>query len=98
MISLSKHEGVWDRAYVEDLEAAVAEKRGSNVWILSEGERYEGERVLAVYGTYDAAIKALTAIGNHSGNEDMVMRQDGDVMILEDYVFYSIIRPQEVVS
>ena len=67
-----------------------------NVWILSEGERYEGEQVLAVYGTYDAAMKALTAIGNHSGNEDMKMRHDGDIVILEDYVFYSIIRPQEV--
>ena len=67
-----------------------------NVWILSEGERYEGEQVLAVYGTYDAAIKALTDIGTYSGNENMVMRQDGDIAILEDYVFYSIIRPQEV--
>ena len=69
-----------------------------NVWILSEGERYEGEHVLAVYGTYESALKALTAISNHSGNEDMKMRQDGDIAILEDYVFYSIIRPQEVLS
>ena len=67
-----------------------------NVWILSEGERYEGERVVAVYGTYDAAMKALNAIAKQSGNEDMKMRQDGDVSILEDYVFYSIVRPQEV--
>ncbi len=67
-----------------------------NVWILSEGEKYEGERVIAVYGRYQAAVDALLAIGNHSGNEDMQLRVDGDVVILEDDVFYSIIRPQEV--
>ena len=69
-----------------------------NVWILSEGERYEGERVLAVYETYDAAMKALNAIAAQSGNENMAMRQDGDVSIIEDDVFYSIVRPQGVLS
>jgi len=69
-----------------------------NIWILSEGERYEGERVLAVYATYQAAMVALNAIADQSGNEDMVMRQDGDVSIIEDSVFYSIVRPQEVLS
>jgi hypothetical protein len=69
-----------------------------NVWILSEGERYEGELVLAVYATHDAAMKALTAASKHSINKDMKMRQDGDVSILEDDVFYLIIRPQEVLS
>lgn len=68
------------------------------VWILSEGERYEGERVLAVYETYDGAMKALNAIAAQSGNENMAMRQDGDVSIIEDDVFYSIVRPQELLS
>jgi hypothetical protein len=69
-----------------------------NVWILSEGERYEGEQVVAVYATYEAAMKELTAASKHSINEDMKMRHDGDVSILEDDVFYLIIRPQEVLS
>jgi len=70
----------------------------SNVWLLSEGERYEGERVLSAHATYDAAFKALKSIGDHSINKDMTMRHDGDVTILEDYVFYCIIRPMEVQS
>ena len=70
----------------------------STIWILSEGERYEGEHVLAVYATREAAMKALNAIATHSGNESMKLREDGDVAILEDYVFYSVVRPQEVLS
>jgi hypothetical protein len=70
----------------------------AHVWILSEGERYEGEQVVAVYATHEAAMKALTAAGEHSINKDMELRQDGDVSILEDDVFYLVVRPQEVLS
>jgi len=70
----------------------------NNVWILSEGERYGGEQVLAVYGTSEAAMNALVDIMKHSGNEDMKLREDGDVAIVEDYVFYSIVRPHGVLS
>ena len=44
MISLSRHEGVWDRDYVEDLEAAAEElrqlKAGKQMVVFDTGKRY----------------------------------------------------------
>ena len=67
------------------------------VWILSEGERYEGEQVIAVYGTYDAARKALEALAKDAG-ADVRIDGSGDVELFQDGCFYSIIRNQEVQS
>ena len=65
------------------------------VYIMSEGERYEGERVMAVYATWAAAMVDLNAI--HQENLDAELRQDGDTAIVESGIFYTIVRHQEVI-
>ncbi|MCP4212053.1 MAG: hypothetical protein GY764_11315 [Halieaceae bacterium] len=66
-----------------------------NVWILSEGEKYEGERVLAVFGSWFDALEELEAIAAGSF-DDAEIEQSGDVAKIESGIFYTIIRPQEV--
>ena len=67
-----------------------------HVWILSEGEKYEGERVIAVYSNYDAALAELRALAEQAGGEDI--RVDWTTASFQDGVFYSIIRETEVQS
>ena len=64
-----------------------------HVWILSEGERYEGERVIAVYSNYDAAIAALRVQAEEAGCD---IREDWANACFYDGCFYSIIREMEV--
>ena len=77
----------------EDLQSSKLD----NVWILSEGEKYEGEHVVAVYSNYDAARKALEALANDAG-ADVRIDGNGDVESFQDGCFYSIIRNKEVQS
>jgi hypothetical protein len=66
----------------------------SHVWILSEGEKYEGERVLGVYGSYDSAIAELKALAEMVGDTDI--KVDWTTASFEDGIFYTIIREMEV--
>jgi hypothetical protein len=66
----------------------------AHVWILSEGEKYEGERVIGVYGSYDSAIAELKALAEMVG--DMDIRVDWTTASFEDGIFYTIIREMEV--
>ena len=65
------------------------------VYIMSEGERYEGEHVIAVYATRAAAMIDLNAI--HQENLDAELRQEGDTAIVESGIFYTVVRTHEVV-
>jgi hypothetical protein len=51
MLTLSRHEGVWDRDYVEDLEAAALElrqlKAGKQMSVFETGKRYNTAFALA---------------------------------------------------
>jgi hypothetical protein len=67
-----------------------------HVWILSEGEKYEGEHVLAVYATYDAARQALDEASDMAGSFEI--SEDFSCAKFEDGVFYTIIREQELYS
>lgn len=72
----------------------------SQVYILAEGERCEGEHVIAVYGTWDDAIAALklpmidpdTAMFY----EEAQLKVEGDVAIVDAGDFYTIVRTKEV--
>ena len=68
----------------------------SQVYILSEGERFEGERVVAVYGEWDDAIAALKLSLPEPEYADAELKVDGDLAIIEAGVFYTIVRMQEV--
>ncbi len=68
----------------------------SHVWILSEGEKYEGERVIAVYADYDKALDALQALADQAGCDDV--KVDWTNACFYDGIFYSIIRQTEVQS
>ena len=66
----------------------------AHVWILSEGEKYEGERVLGVYGSYDSAIAELKALAEMVG--DVEIKEDWTAASFEDGCFYTIIREKEL--
>jgi hypothetical protein len=68
----------------------------AHVWILSEGEKYEGERVLAVFKSYDSALAELKSLSEMSGNTDI--RVDWTAASFEDGIFYTIIREMEVTA
>ena len=68
----------------------------SHVWVLSEGEKYEGEHVLAVYKTYDSALTELQAMAEMAGG--LEIKEDFSAASFEDGVFYTIIREQELYS
>jgi hypothetical protein len=66
----------------------------SHVWILSEGEKYEGEQVLGVYATYDGAMAELRALAEMVG--DVEIKEDWSTASFEDGIFYTIIREKEL--
>ena len=67
-----------------------------HVWILSEGEKHEGERVMGVYASYDSALAELKALADMVG--DMDIKVDWTTASFEDGIFYTIIREMEVTS
>ena len=72
----------------------------STVWILSSGEKYEGEHIVAVYKSYDAAVAALVQMGVEDYEGEPVRKvidENSDIAIVEDGPFYSIVRPHEVI-
>ena len=73
----------------------------STVWVLSSGEKYEGEQIVAIYETWNAAIAALVQMGieDYEGEPlRKVIDENSDIAIVEDGPFYSIVRPHEVRS
>jgi hypothetical protein len=70
MVSLSKHEGVWDRVYVEDLEAAALElrqlKAGKSKEEIEEAPGYHTDVACAVY---EAAWKGDFEPFSYSGRD-----------------------------
>jgi hypothetical protein len=66
----------------------------ANVWILSEGETYEGEHVLGVYASYDSAIAELKALAEMVG--DVEIKEDWSTASFDDGCFYTIIREKEL--
>ena len=69
----------------------------SQVYILSEGEKYEGEYVVAVYGTWDDAMAALKLSLSEPEYEGAELKESRDAAILEAGAFYTIIRMHEVI-
>ena len=68
----------------------------AHVWILSEGEKYEGEQVLGVYATYDGAFSKLKELGEMVGDVDI--KEDWSAASFEDGCFYTIIREKELIA
>ena len=68
----------------------------SHVWVLSEGEKYEGEHVLAVYKTYDGALEDLQELAEMAGG--LEIKEDFSSALIDDDGFYTIIREQELYS
>lgn len=68
----------------------------NTVYILSEGERYEGERVIAVYNLWADAFEALKLHQPEPEYTDAELTIRGDIAILESGIFYTIIRPKVV--
>lgn len=64
------------------------------VYILSDGERFEGEHIVAVYGEWLDAFEALNLRKFEHPDAELTVR--GETVILESDVFYTIIRTQEV--
>jgi hypothetical protein len=65
----------------------------NKVWVLSEGERYEGESVLGIYSDNADAVRELEAIAERVSID---IQTEGDKSVLDDGTFYHIIRPMEV--
>lgn len=65
-----------------------------NVWILSEGEVDQGERVLSVYRSYDGALAELKAMAEMVG--DVEIQESWSAASFKDGMFYTIIREQEI--
>ena len=68
----------------------------SQVYILSEGERGEGEYIVAVYAKWDDAIATLKLLMPEPEYSDAEYREDGDIAILDGGCFYTIVRMTEV--
>jgi hypothetical protein len=67
-----------------------------HVWVLSEGEKYEGEQVLGVYATYDGARRALDEASAMAGSFEI--SEDYSSASFEDGCFYTIIREKELIA
>jgi hypothetical protein len=67
----------------------------SIVWILSEGEDFEGDSVVAVYAKQGDAMRALEAIANIANSK---VRTDGDFSIVQDEgcPYYTVLRPEVI--
>ena len=83
MISLSRHEGVWDRAYVEDLEAAALElrqlKAGKSKEEIEEAPAMHIDVACAIYeAAYNAEFEPFSYSGrNMDGKECIAVEVDG---------------------
>ncbi len=72
----------------------------TTVWILSSGEKCEGEHIEAVYASWDDALEALKQLGAEDYDGEPVRKvidENSDIAIIQDGPFYSIIRPHEVI-
>ena len=65
----------------------------NTVWILSEGEDFEGDSVVAVYAYHWDAMRALEAISKQA---KIAIRTDGDFSIIqaEGEPYYTVLRPE----
>jgi hypothetical protein len=68
----------------------------AHVWVLSEGEVEQGERVLAVYKSYDGALEDLQEAADMAGG--LEIQESFSAAVFKDGVHYTIIREQELYS